>query len=165
MTLNWEKARMRDKLRHGRAHGVGLVLSQSVTSDDRIRIWHQQIDWDCLIIHLKSLSIIAFCRGHLKINSWHHFCWQSSQDGYYMQHWMWGGRRKMVKSARNIRILLLSPTILELTGTASGRSTREFLSFMQISDSTRRKREKMENSPSWNNFSISRWHAVHTPRS
>ena len=54
----------------------------------------------------------------------------------------------MVKSARNIRILLLSPTILELTGTASGRSTREFLSFMQISDSTRGKREKMENSPS-----------------
>ena len=76
------------------------VLSQSVTSDDRIRIWHQQIDWDCLIIHLKSLSIIAFCRGQLKINSWHHFCWQSSQDGYYMQHWMWGGRRKNGKKCQ-----------------------------------------------------------------
>ena len=70
--------------------------------EDWIRIWLGQIDWVyCLIIHLKSLSIIAFCTRSLKINSWHHFCWQPAQDGHYMRHWGWGRMEKKI-NVKNI---------------------------------------------------------------
>ena len=73
--------------------------------EDWIRIWLWQIDWVyCLIIHLKSLSIIAFCTRSLKINSWHHFCWQPAQDGHYMRHWGWGREEREKNTVKIFRL-------------------------------------------------------------